>query len=527
MKKNVILLLLVICILITSPLFAGGSNAGSASTSTNGPTPISIFKATGRRTWDPSLPNIQEVMRRTNTILDVVMSDAADARNLLFASNDLPDLIEFNGLEFQNYLSTGYLRPLDDLLKTNGPNLLKNHTQDAWDLVTIQNKIYAFPYENLRVKIFSYVRTDWLENVGIDLSKNKDYGNIGGKVITLDEYRDILIAFTRNDPDRNGRNDTYGMGATGQKNNGGWAGIYGAFGGIPGQYYITNNTAMPWIVTDQYRQALVYINSLWREGVIDPEIYLNNNDQAKQKMINSVSGSAVGEWWSQAHLLQIDGLQNLVPEADFIPLLLTSNDGKLFGPPDNGLITNTLSISTMSKNPVKVMDFMDLMNTDELWYLNWYGIEGLDYTLAGPNQPVRTEIGLTKYNNMVVDPIYTLSNRLDINRQVDQNAPVTSWADTVRIKWALESYVPQDNIYTSAFYGLPNPQAYIDYGVDVNNWIEQSAMAFITGETPINDANWNNYINTWKRMGGVKILQGFIDTYNNLKGTRVTAGITE
>jgi hypothetical protein len=81
--------------------------------------------------------------------------------------------------------------------------------------------------------------------------------------------------------------------------------------------------------------------------------------------------------------------------------------------------------------------------------------------------------------------------------------------------------------YTSAFYGLPAPKANDEYGVDVNNWIEQSAMAFITGETPLNDANWNNYINTWKRMGGVKILQGYIDAYNSLNGTKITAGITE
>jgi hypothetical protein len=81
--------------------------------------------------------------------------------------------------------------------------------------------------------------------------------------------------------------------------------------------------------------------------------------------------------------------------------------------------------------------------------------------------------------------------------------------------------------YTSAFYGLPAPKANDEYGVDVSTWVEQSAMSFITGETPLNDANWNTYINTWKRMGGVKILQGYIDSYNSLNGTKITAGITE
>ena len=52
-------------------------------------------------------------------------------------------------------------------------------------------------------------------------------------------------------------------------------------------------------------------------------------------------------------------------------------------------------------------------------------------------------------------------------------------------------------------------------------------MAFITGERALNDANWNEYINTWKRMGGVKILQDYITETNRLRGTNYTAGISE
>ncbi|GHT98362.1 hypothetical protein FACS1894142_4600 [Spirochaetia bacterium] len=329
----------------------------------------------------------------------------------------------------------------------------------------------------------------------------------------------------RNDPDKNGKNDTYGLGSTAKITNGVWSNINGAFGGIPGHYYINNGKATPWVVTDNYRQALVYINSLWKEGVIDPEIYLAANDQARQKMINSVSGSATGEWWSQAHLLQIDGLQKLVPEADFIPLRLTSNDGKLSGAPDNGLVTNTIIITTQSKNPEKVMAFLDFLSTDEGWSLNFMGVEGIDFNMAG-GYPVRTDAGAVKFNNMTLDPLYTLTNRLDLNDHLARR-PLTEWTQLARQKWELLQMDNTQPSYTSAFYGIPAPRANDEYGVDVSNWIEQSSMAFITGETPLTDANWNNYINTWKRMGGVKILQGYIDAYNSLQGTKITAGITE
>ena len=524
MKKSIVFLLLLVLVIGTGDLFAGSGRDG-ASGSGSGPTPISISMGGGGRTWRPDLPNIQEIMRRTNTQLDVVVRPNIDALNLLFASGDLPDIIHFGGMEWQQYVSTGYLLPLDDLMRTHGQNVINTVEPQAWEIVNFQGRTYVLPREGFVNQSFASVRADWLRNLGIDLSRHQDYGDFGGKVITLDEYRDILIQFTRNDPDRNGRHDTYGLGSATQKTNAGWHNIHGAYGGIPGYYYIDNNRVLPYIVTDQYRSGLQYINSLWREGVIDPEIYLNTRDQARQKMINSVSGSLVGEGWSEAYMLQVDGLQALVPEADFISIRLTSNDGRIMGTGNPGNLANFTSISTMSRNPERVMEFLNYLRTDEGWHLVRVGMEGLDYNMVN-GFPIMTESGNNVYNNMILDTLWPLVSRIDLISNLARR-PVDAWDQLLRQKW---EFLYMDNLpptYTSVFYGIPNPDAFNDYNVDVNNWIEQSSMAFITGETPLTDANWNNYINTWRRMGGVRILQGFIDNYNNIRGARVTAGITE
>jgi hypothetical protein len=242
-------------------------------------------------------------------------------------------------------------------------------------------------------------------------------------------------------------------------------------------------------------------------------------------MINSVSGSITGGWWSIAQVLLVNGLKSLKPEADFIPFLLTSNDGKTMGAPDNGLITNTYSITTQSRNPEKVMSFLDFLNTDEGWKLASRGIEGVDYNMTD-GFPIWNESGTTKYNNKTLDPLDRFVNRIDLRRYL-VTSPLTEWTQLLLQKWEILQYNNNQPSYTSAFYGLLAPRANDEYGIDVGNWTEQSAMAFITGETPLDKTNWNNYINTWKRMGGVKILQGYIDTYNTLNGTRITAGITE
>ena len=51
------------------------------------------------------------------------------------------------------------------------------------------------------------VRKDWLDKLGL------------AAPTTLDELYDVLYAFTYNDPDGNGKNDTYGLGAFIEINN--------------------------------------------------------------------------------------------------------------------------------------------------------------------------------------------------------------------------------------------------------------------------------------------------------------------
>jgi putative aldouronate transport system substrate-binding protein len=506
-------------------LFASGGSASSGTGEASGPATLKIFKGTNGRTWVPTELNYQELMKRTNTILEVQQNDDNGALNLLFASGDLPDII-VTGMNYTQYVNTGYIRPLDDLLEKYGQNILNIGSEQAWKLMILGGKKYAMPYENTIIKNMVSVREDWIKNLGIDLSKNKDYGNWGGKYVTLDEYKSILTKFVKNDPDKNGKNDTYGIGGPGDKGfNAAWVNIYGTFGGIPGHVYISNNKATPWVVTEQYRAALVYINGLWKEGLVDPEMYLVNRDQARQKLINGVSGSILGGWWSLPQVLVRDGLQKVTPGAEFIPLFLTSNDGKTLGYPDAGLISNTIVITNTSKVAEKAMQFLNYLHTDEGYYLVRWGVADVDFNMVN-NYPVRTETGQEKQKRAVVDALYPLINQLD-HQDYEATAPVTALLDVLYQKWDLLARNNDQPHYSNAFYGIPDPRANDEYGVDVDNWIEQSAMAFITGETPLDDANWNNYINTWKRMGGVKILQGYIDAYNSLNGTKITAGITE
>jgi putative aldouronate transport system substrate-binding protein len=523
---NVHFLISVILLIFTVLFFGCSKKDVSSAAKEGGPVKLTIIKVPGRH-WVPEEPNIQEIMKRTNTILDVQMppsiAEMPQYLNVHFAANDLADIIQIDRTDFLQYINTGHLRVLDDLLQY-APNLMKVTTPKAWALMTVGGKKYAYPYENNTIKNFISVRGDWLKNLGIDLKGHEAYGDTGYKV-TLAEYADIVRQFTKNDPDKNGKNDTYGLGTAEKLTINNWTNIYAAFGGSADQYYLTDNKVYPWVISVQYRQALTYINGLWKEGLVDPEIFILNADQAKQKTINGVIGSCVGNWWSRPFESARDGGKKLNPDMDWIPLLLTSSDGKTFGVRDNGLITNTTSINTDCKVPEKAMQFLDFLQTQEGWELARLGIKDVDYYIDNDGYPMRTEEGTKRFNSMNMDILFDFGNRKDLENHQD-SAPQTDPLMILRRNWVMLQFIDIP-VYTSVFYGYPPPEAYNSFGQDVNAYLERMNMAFITGETALTDANWNTYINDWKKMGGVKIMQGYIDGYNKLNGTNMTSGIPE
>ncbi len=512
---------------------ASGTSAPAAQTAApaepvdSEPTEISILKGHDGRTYVETEANIQAIMELTNTKLTVELVELGEVLNLRFASGELPDIVQFPAMQFMNYINTGYMLELNELLESNGQNILANTTDTAWKLIETEGKRYVYPYENNNSKWFLQIRQDWLNDLGFDFSGNSKVDD-QVTVITLDEYEEIIRQFTENDPDGNGVNDTYGLSTDGGALTS-LMHLYGAFGGIPrhggqAQYYEVDGKAVPWEVSDEYRASLEYINSLWNKGYIDPELFLLNNEQGKQKLMNGAAGSLTA-WWSNIGFILIrDGQWEIDPDAEWQPYVLTSNDGSKAGMMDNGLITNTMGITVFAEQPEKVMDFLNELHTDEGWALTRLGIEGDDYTYNAEGYPIRTESGQAKFNGMVMDSLYSIVNRLDKVNHMD-SAPVEDEIMKIRRHWLMLQFLRGMPLYNSLFYGLPANEAFDTYGVDVDAAVIQANMSFVTGETPLNDDTWNNYLDTWKRMGGTDILNAYLEDYNAIQGTNLLPGI--
>lgn len=450
-------------------------------------------------------PIIEKIEANTNTKLSItIVDDVTKTVNMEIASGSLQDIVVTQKFSFYDYIDSGNFVELTDLLKQYGSEVTNNHiSQQAWDVTKVEGgKIYGIPGENYNSKYVTAFRTDWLSNLNIGIKD--DY--------TLDELTNILKAFTNNDPDGDGKKDTYGL-TTAQKGsawNQSLMAIFGAFGGQPNQTYLENNKFVPFNTSDDFRAALQYIKGLWDDGVIDPEIFILTADEAIQKLAQGKAG-AFSSWWSGPKDIFKAGLLDITPDADFTKVFITSNDGSKVGMMDNGLLNYMTMISTNCKNPAAAMKFINYLWTDEGDFLLIWGVEGLTYSVDadGYYTKITTDKDYT--------PLSTVVRRMDTN--IKQKYDLTEKKDITSHNFEWIQHTTGVPLYQSIFYGVPTTTDDQELGTELDTYVSQSVVDFITGAKELNDANWQAYKQGWVQKGGQKILDSYAAKYNTLKGT--------
>lgn len=471
---------------------------------------LSILLANNENyTLDTSLPYIQQILDTTGVELDatIVHSDNLNQTvSLAMAASEPYDIMRVKAFGHYDYIDSGLVMPLNDLIDQYGPNLKKVISQKAWDAVTVDGKIYAIPYENVANKYMSFIRVDWLENLGFEV---KD-------TYTLTEMKEILTAFSTKDPDGNGENDTYGHVGYQIPYPVSVYAFAGAFGGTPNHYYMNENNEFYFFnVSDGMRATMEYLHELWVAGALDPEFFVIGQDKAKVKTANGKAGFYSG-WWSCTQDLANTGMVELNPDIEVKLINVTSDDGTVTGMPDTGFMSCEYLISSKCKNPEKAIQFLDFLASEEGLMLSKFGILDKDYTVTEDGGVVRFDE--TGANLSVL--------RMIINDlELDARTVVKPAADAPHIEQQkyiakLEQYNPANrNLYVNVFYGLPTPIEVSDYKSDLDTHLNTSIVNFVTGVTEINDETWNQYVADWYRKGGEAVLQAWADAYNTANGT--------
>lgn len=152
-----------------------------------------------------------------------------DKKTMMLAGGEQIDLIyELDPSNVKQDAEQGLIMEIPyDLIKKYAPTVYQiicDEAPEAWLYSRVNDKNYGIPnlnYANARCRS-SVWRTDWLKNVGITKIPS-----------TIEEMHDALYKFTYNDPDGDGKKNTFGMSSDITNWHTMFTDIFGAYGVLP------------------------------------------------------------------------------------------------------------------------------------------------------------------------------------------------------------------------------------------------------------------------------------------------------
>ncbi|WP_135554141.1 type 2 periplasmic-binding domain-containing protein [Paenibacillus cymbidii] len=299
--------------------------------------------------------------------------------NVRVAANDFPDAFVLNKQKVDDFSKRGVLLDLAPY-KDKLPNLQKYLGNEIFNNGVQNGKMYFIPgLPGQSQRYFTYwIRTDWLAKVGMQPPK------------TLEELAAVAKAFTLNDPDGNGKQDTYGITGNGLA---AFDPIFGAFGvnmGIgdllQGEFTIKDGALQNSLYAPKMKDALTYINQLIKGGYVDPELVANKSANVRTAAFQGKAGIAFIDWASMMKDEYVQQWKAVNAKAEWAQLEAIqgtggrSNNVWEVGAGGGGIVLP----KSLEKDPAKlnrVLALLDYMGTQKGAYLSQFGIEGVHYNI--------------------------------------------------------------------------------------------------------------------------------------------------
>lgn len=279
--------------------------------------------------------------------------------NLLISSNDIPDVLLVNEAQYKLLAESDMLEDLTKVYEDYASPTLKKLYGDFGPefmrKVTYNNKLLALPStvparDNDSVV---WIRRDWLKNVNMELPD----------VITMADLEKAAKAFIENDPDQNGKKDTYGIQSTSNfvTNSMAYNSLDLLFAANQSFPKIWRKDASGNIVygslQPETKQALANIRDLYAKGLIDKEFGTIKPEQFTKDIYAGKAGIVFGQ--SYAPIAFPDSVKN-DPKTDWNAHILVASDGKYYSRQPNPL-GKVIAIKKGVKNPEAVVKVVNLM----------------------------------------------------------------------------------------------------------------------------------------------------------------------
>ncbi|WP_432889986.1 ABC transporter substrate-binding protein [Kribbella sp. CA-245084] len=459
---------------------------------------------------------------------------AKEKRQISLASGDYPDLYmlipwvdQFTQADLLKLGSQGVILPLNQLIDQYAPNIKKalDATPDWKAMATAPDgKIYGMPQwvdcYHCTYQDKLWMNSAWLKKLGLQQPK------------TTEDMRKVLEAFKTQDPNGNGKADEIPISADVRDSlipyfmN---AFIYdpqGTSGNNNSTLVLNNGKVDIQANKDGWKQGLAYINSLYKEGLIDKGAFTQNPDALQQQ--GDHAGATVLGSATVLHpgiFVTVGSPDGRDKQYDAVPPL-TGPDGANFTGYNFPSVPGGTFVLTNKATPekqIQAIKLLDYLFTQDGEINGMFGTEGKTWA-----KPAAGEVALDKS----LKPLYR-----QIPQKAGANPPNTAWQAMAQYNNTAQFRAAESvstDIYSQAGYErrlfeatklyegkedkaqtYPYWKVWIDPSLgsevatlqtNIENYVQQNALQFITGSKDLNK-DWDAYVKGLDGLGLKRYLE--------------------
>lgn len=445
--------------------------------------------------WDEVLVlNKYEEMTNIHMDYQEVPADGFEEnKQLLFASNDLPDIFLKSDLKIDQIatygVGSGQLMVLDDLIEKYAPNLSKIYEENPHikQAVTASDgHMYTIPAIDLSATgsmgFKQWINQAWLDKLGKEIPTN------------IEEFKDVLIAFRDGDPNGNGLADEIPLGIREPDSIYSLAGCFGLQFQMKDTYNIDENGKIHnWLCDDAFKDYLIYLNDLYTEGLLWQDYY--KNDRAAWR------SNLAGEMFGAMYMPYSDVFLNCEQDyTGYKPLIGPYGDQMWTDATGSISMLGSFALSNTCSDPEAAIRWVDYFYSDEGEMFFRYGIEGETYDYDSEHIPqfkdeiINSPDGfMTALGNVNLVPGGGFPCRIS-----DMTDRVVASDRTKEAAAILIEYMPK-NFYAKPTVSMEDMDRLNAIEQDIVNYKKEAVAKFVIGEWGFD--KWEEYCKTLEQIG--------------------------
>lgn len=348
-----------------------GSNKGSLS-------PAPFYLTIGATLMGELPPNNNgvekaiEAYTHTDIQIDWIPVSAYDDKlRLMIAAGELPKLIKLAYTpDYITTIKAGQFWEIGPLLQDYSH--LSALDDEYYENISVGGRIYGIPIIRDLGRATIQYRKDWLGRLGLEVP------------VTLEDWYNVIRAMTLEDPDGNGKQDTYGMVLDKRYNQDASSLLtrISVSQGGPNKWMVEDGQFTPEFLTEPFFETMKLFRRLYQENLINSDFVVVDTNETTKIYDSGRAGIQISGGNAQSWL---DKLSLTYPDAEIDVAFLAGPGGnRLPGEPGNAGFLAIPKDSVKTLDEVKrILDFLDKLFEPPMQTVITKGIENMHWAERG------------------------------------------------------------------------------------------------------------------------------------------------